>query len=77
MSTTLRRSYAFSVARCAAPKCGRSLAVGAEVFMDLLSEHTYCKPCGVSLRFHRKRAEARGEAAPVTYNDVEERFQTR
>lgn len=43
-------------------------------FVDLLSRKSYCERCGVRLRFHRKRAEQRGEAPPATIQEFEERF---
>jgi hypothetical protein len=39
-------------------------------FVDLKTNEPMCKSCGARLRYHRKKAEARGDEQPATLDDV-------
>jgi len=69
---TLEAFVRISAAACSNPICGKVLPVGEEFFADRLTEATYCVSCGTCLRFHRKKAEQRQEAVPLTFATVEE-----
>ncbi len=42
-------------------------------FVDKITDKTYCLLCGKQLRYHRKKAEQRGEEMPRTFEDVARR----
>jgi hypothetical protein len=49
------------------------IAPGAERFIEDDSGRTYCVPCGQRLRYHRKKADERGEELPRSFEDVDQR----
>jgi hypothetical protein len=58
---------------CANKSCGRRIAKGDECFADSLGGEYYCKQCGIMLRYHRKKADQRGDPLPVAFEDVGKR----
>jgi hypothetical protein len=72
--TSLFSAISSTKRKCVAPLCGAEIKRGDEIMIDQLSPSVYCHKCGVNLRFHRKRAVGRGEPEPVTFTDVEARF---
>jgi hypothetical protein len=66
---------------CTSSFCGMSIEDKASTerhyFSDTLSSSTYCELCGNRLRYHRKKATARGEDIPVSFEEVEARHDAR
>lgn len=64
--------------RCQGDVCSDSeknlSADGSCYFTDTLTSKTYCQVCGNRLRYHRKKAAARGEDIPLNMSDVSSRF---
>lgn len=50
--------------------CPTTIKPGDAYFRDLARGVAYCVPCGQRLRYHRKKALARGDSLPQTMADV-------
>ncbi len=68
--TLLPQLWAGTKIKCSYDSCSRPINRGDECFGDCLSEANYCQQCGIMLRYHRKKANERGEEMPVTFNDI-------
>ena len=71
---------AFRNSACAS--CDTKIVPSSEVYFDLLAGEgpevvLHCTRCGVNLRYHRKRALMRDESMPLTFDEVNERLETR
>lgn len=78
MTDTLIHALSLRRRQCAAKLCGRLIDRLDEYWIDKLAgDAEYCKKCGIMLRYHRKKAGERGEAPPVTFEQVDERLARR
>lgn len=54
--------------------CGDVVPPKTPFLVDEVLNRAYCLPCGQRLRYHRKKWIERGEAMPVTFEEIEKRF---
>lgn len=72
----LTKGLAFRNTECV--QCSKAVRPFDEVMFDTLRKvgdiEIHCLGCGTMLRFHRKRAVARGENPPLSIAEVDERL---
>jgi len=66
------RTWAGVSGRCENPHCRNKIEWGDMCWYDRMGDKDYCNPCGLAMRYHRKKASERGEREPVTFEDVEQ-----
>lgn len=54
--------------------CAGAIEAGSDYFVDLAMQRRYCTPCGQRLRYHRKKWVERGEKMPLTFSEIDKRF---
>lgn len=70
LRTLIPQLWAGESTKCSYLACSREITRGDECFADTLSEANFCQQCGLSLRFHRKKANERGDPCPLTFEEV-------